>query len=103
MEDQGLKKSVFLPRLTLDKEETLNWIQQGRLKTPTLIVWGYNDPTASVRRGQDLFELIAGSSPIAEMHIINKAGHFCYREQPESFNQVIRGFVEKCSRAIPGA
>jgi len=31
------------------------------------------------------------------MHVINQAGHFCYREQPETFNQVIRAFVEKCS------
>ncbi|NIO10045.1 MAG: alpha/beta fold hydrolase [Deltaproteobacteria bacterium] len=99
MEDQGLKGKLFMPRLTLDKDETLNWILQGRLKTPTLVVWGKNDPTASLRRGQALYELIADSAPIAEMHVINKAGHFCYREQPETFNQVIRGFVEKVSLA----
>ena len=97
MEQQGLKKGLFLPQLALEKEETLNWIMQGRLKTPTLVVWGYNDPTAALRRGQFLFELIADSAPIAEMHVINQAGHFCYREQPDAFNQVIRGFVEKCS------
>jgi pimeloyl-ACP methyl ester carboxylesterase len=28
----------------------------------------------------------------------NHAGHFCYREQPETFNHVIRGFVDKVSR-----
>lgn len=97
MEDRGLKRSRFLPQLALEKEETLNWIMQGRLKTPTLLIWGYNDPTAAVRRGQFLFELLADSAPIAEMHVINQAGHFCYREQPETFNQVIKGFVEKCS------
>ena len=97
MEDQGLKRSRFQPQLALEKEETLNWIMQGQLKTPTLLVWGYNDPTASLKRGQYLFELIADSVPISEMHVINQAGHFCYREQPETFNQVIRGFVEKCS------
>lgn len=97
MEDQGLKRSRFLPQLALEKEETLNWIMQGRLETPTLLIWGYNDPTAAIRRGQFLFELLADSAPIAEMHVINQAGHFCYREQPETFNQVIKGFVEKCS------
>ena len=102
MEDQGLKRSRFFPQLAIDKEETLTWIMQGRLQTPTLVVWGYNDPTAILKRGQALFELIADSTPIAEMHVINKAGHFCYREQPETFNQVIRGFVEKCSRAPHG-
>ena len=80
----------------------MNWIMQGRLQTPTLVVWGYNDPTAILKRGQALFELIADSTAMAEMHVINKAGHFCYREQPETFNQVIRGFVEKCSRVPHG-
>ena len=97
MEDHGLKRSRFLPQLALEKEETLNWIMQGRLKTPTLLVWGYNDPTAELKRGQFLFELIAEGTPMAEMHVINQAGHFCYREQPETFNQVIRGWVEKCA------
>ena len=46
-------------------------------------------------RGQMLFELIADANPKSEMHIINRAGHFCYREQPETFNQVIKGFIEK--------
>jgi pimeloyl-ACP methyl ester carboxylesterase len=100
MEDQGLKRTLFLPHLAVQKEETLNWIMQGRLKTPTLVVWGYNDPTAELRRGQYLFELIAASTPIAEMHVINQAGHYCYREQPETFNQVIKSFVEKCAAMV---
>ena len=57
---------------------------------------GYNDPTAQLKRGHALFELIADSNPKSEMHIINQAGHFCYREQSETFNQVIKAFVEKC-------
>lgn len=46
MEDQGLKRNHFFPHLAVHKEETLNWIMQGRLTTPTMLVWGYNDPTA---------------------------------------------------------
>jgi pimeloyl-ACP methyl ester carboxylesterase len=97
MEDQGLKTKQFFPHLILQKEETLNWIMQGRLTTPTLLVWGYNDPTALLKRGQALFELIAERNPRAEMHVINQAGHFCYREEAETFNHVIKGFVEKCA------
>jgi pimeloyl-ACP methyl ester carboxylesterase len=97
MEDEGLKKKQFLTHLAVHKEETLNWIIQGKLTQPTLLIWGYNDPTAELKRGQMLFELIADVSPKSEMHIINQAGHFCYREQPETFNQVIKGFVDRCS------
>lgn len=97
MEDEGLKKKQFLTGLALEKEETLNWIMQGKLIQPTLLVWGYNDPTALLKRGHALFELIADASPRSEMHIINEAGHFCYREQPETFNGIIKAFVEKAS------
>jgi 2-hydroxy-6-oxonona-2,4-dienedioate hydrolase len=94
-----LKTRQFLPQLAVEKEETLNGILQGRLEAPTLVIWGYNDPTASLKRGQLLFELIAGSAPTAEMHVINRAGHFCYREQPASFNRVLRAFVERCAES----
>ena len=95
MYDGGLRVKQFLPQLALYKEQALNWIIQGCLRAPTLLVWGYNDPTAPLRRGQYLFDLIAPRTAMAEMHVINHAGHFCYREQPEAFNQVIRAFVEK--------
>jgi pimeloyl-ACP methyl ester carboxylesterase len=71
---------------------------QGKLTQPTMLIWGYNDPTAQLKRGHALFEIIADSNPKSEMHIINEAGHFCYREQPETFNQVIKAFVEKCAK-----
>ena len=98
MEDEGLKRNQFFPHLAVHKEETLNWIIQGKLFQPTLLVWGYNDPTALLKRGHALFEIIADSNPKSEMHIINQAGHFCYREQPETFNQVIKSFIDKCGK-----
>jgi 2-hydroxy-6-oxo-6-(2'-carboxyphenyl)-hexa-2,4-dienoate hydrolase len=101
MEDEGLKRKQFFPHLAVHKEETLNWIMQGKLTQPTMLVWGYNDPTAQLKRGHVLFELIADSNPKSEMHIINEAGHFCYREQPQAFNSIIEAFVDKI--ATPGA
>jgi 2-hydroxy-6-oxonona-2,4-dienedioate hydrolase len=95
MEDEGLKRKQFFTQLALHKEETLNWIMQGKLTQPVMLVWGYNDPTAQLKRGHALFEIIADSNPKSEMHIINEAGHFCYREQPQTFNSIIQAFVDK--------
>lgn len=94
MSGKGLKRELFMPNLILDKEECLQWMMEGRLKTPTLVVWGYNDPTAQYKRGLSLFEFVANSTENAQMHVINKAGHFCYREHPEQFNRAVRGFIE---------
>jgi pimeloyl-ACP methyl ester carboxylesterase len=95
MEDEGLKEKQFFPHLAVHKEETLTGIIQGKLTQPTLLVWGYNDPTAALKRGHALFEIIAEGNPRSEMHVINEAGHFCYREQPEIFNRVVKAFVER--------
>ena len=36
MEDEGLKKNQFFTHLAVHKEETLNWIIQGKLTQPTM-------------------------------------------------------------------
>jgi len=93
METEGLKTNLFLTRHARQKEETLGWIRDRGLKKPTLLVWGYNDPTAPLDMGLRLYELMAGSERRTQMHIINQAGHFSYREHPKEFNEVVRGFI----------
>ena len=66
------------------------------LERPTQIIWGKNDPTASLDQGWALWDLIASQLSNAQFHIINRAGHFCYREHPKAFNELVHGFVESC-------
>lgn len=94
MEEAGLKTTLFLPQLARQKEETLGWLRDRGLNKPTLVVWGYNDPTAPLDMGLRLFDLITAREPKSQMHIINQAGHFSYREHPAEFNEVLRGFIQ---------
>ncbi len=74
--------------------EMHEWIRGGRLKSPTLLIWGFNDPSSTLQDiGIPLMNLIFENVPAAQMHILNKAGHYCYREQPESFVAAVRGFI----------
>jgi len=93
MVTRGLRKSLFLTKHSLQKEETLGWIRDRGLQRPTLLVWGYNDPTATLAQGLRLFELLTMRERRSQMHIINRAGHFSYREHPKEFNEVVRGFI----------
>lgn len=93
MEDEGLKGALFLPELARQKAETLRWIQDRKMKRPTQVVWGYNDPTAPLRQGIPLYEMIAAGERQAYFHIINRAGHFPFREHPERFNGIVHGFI----------
>ncbi|MFB3121690.1 MAG: alpha/beta hydrolase, partial [Candidatus Binatia bacterium] len=89
-----LDKELFLPSLLKQKDETLDWIKGGRFKTPTLLIWGYNDPSAVIAGGIELFNLVASSVPRSQFHILNKSGHYSYREHPEDFVRVVADFIQ---------
>jgi 2-hydroxy-6-oxonona-2,4-dienedioate hydrolase len=75
------------------KYETIDKIKTGALKTPTVIIWGYNDPTAPYFLGVNLMETVSKVVDRAELHIINQSGHLVYAEHPEEVTRLIVGFV----------
>jgi 2-hydroxy-6-oxonona-2,4-dienedioate hydrolase len=93
MEGEKLATKLFLPELARQKRETLQWLAEGRLQRPVQIIWGFNDRTAVIERGMELFQLIAANESRAQFHIINQSGHFPFREHPERFNRLLAGFV----------
>jgi len=76
------------------KDETLAAIKTGRLKTPTLVIWGFNDPSATYAMGLELFELISNSVDQAQLHLFNQAGHSPYHEYPREVIDLMLSFIE---------
>lgn len=78
------------------QQEAQAMIRSGGLRCPTLVTWGFNDPSATMERcGVPCMELVLSSVPSAEMHIFNEAGHYCYREQPAAFTDVVTGYLRR--------
>ncbi len=96
MSDEGLLSTKFLPDLQRDLEETHRWLLDRGLQRPTLMLWGYNDPTAPLSQGMALMEFLTAKERRTYLHIFNESGHFCYREHPEAFNAAVRAFTESC-------
>lgn len=96
IEDQKLGAKLFLPALSRDKRETLQWLEEGRLQRPTQVIWGYDDRTATLDRGVSLFRSIARHERRAQFHVINQSGHFPFREHPARFNALLARFVAAC-------
>lgn len=94
MHQVGLHETTFLPGLRIDRETLFARLTRDGLLRPTLLIWGYNDPTAPVSMAHELYKLIAQRQPRTRLHIINEAGHFTYREQPEAFNRVLREHLD---------
>jgi pimeloyl-ACP methyl ester carboxylesterase len=85
---------AFLQDLYRRQQETHAWIRDGRLQVPTLVVWGFNDPSAPLEPvGLDAMRLILPHAPRARMDVINRAGHYCFREQPEAFCAAVLSFL----------
>jgi pimeloyl-ACP methyl ester carboxylesterase len=95
MMDERMNFTKFVPNLARDKRETLGWLREGRLQRPAQIVWGYNDRTATVDGGFDLFAMIAAHERRAQIHVINESGHFPFREHPARFNALLAGFAAR--------
>ncbi len=94
MEAGGLNKSVFLPSHGRQKSETFDWLMNRGTGRPNLLIWGKNDPTATVDQGFSLFDILIHKEPRTEMHIFNQSGHFTYREHPEAFNRLILDYIK---------
>lgn len=68
------------------------------LLMPILLYWGKNDPSAMLRNGLALLEVVSAQNPRVRMLIANHAGHFHYREYPEEFNQNLIHFIDLWTR-----
>ena len=92
---KGTVASQFSQDLDARQRETHEWIKAGGLKAPTLLVWGFNDPSAPLDPvGINAMRLILPATPRSQMHVLNQAGHLCFVEQPEAFVAAIKGFIK---------
>jgi len=62
-----------------------------RVKVPTLVICGQNDPVTPVRD----HEAMAAKIPGARLEIIENCGHLSTIEQPESVNQALIDWLQK--------
>lgn len=85
--------SIWVPSLSRKRKETLQRVDLMGLPVPTLLIWGANDPSAGfLPYAIPLFQRISARTACAELHVLNRAGHYSYREQPLAFNRTVQAF-----------
>ena len=75
------------------KRETYERIQSGRLTSPTLIIWGFNDPSAGASLAINLYNKIASVLGRAELHFFNQSGHYVFQEYPRETADLMVNFI----------
>ena len=68
-----------------------------KVKAPTLVLVGREDPACTVDQSIVLHRMIDGS----EMFVIEKAAHLSNIEQPDAFNGAVRAFVDRVDGRLP--
>ena len=96
---ETLTASVWNPSLSRKRAEVLRGIDENGLAVPTMIVWGVNDPSAPLPLAYQLYERIAVKTRSAELHVMNRAGHCSFREQPDAFNTLLKGYLSSGDRS----
>ena len=66
----------------------------GKIRVPTLIVWGEKDSIAPLAMGERMESKIEGSRLI----VLKDARHPCYLDRPEEFHQALIDFLKASSK-----
>ncbi|MBI3075890.1 MAG: alpha/beta hydrolase [Deltaproteobacteria bacterium] len=61
----------------------------GRLRVPTLVLWGQSDRVVSPDYGRAYHQAIPGST----FQVIARAGHYPHRERPDEFVKAVTAFL----------
>lgn len=69
-----------------------------KVKAPTLVLVGRNDPACTVDQSIVLNRMIDGS----QLAVIEDAAHLSNIEQPGVFNQTLRAFIDRVDEGLPG-
>jgi 2-hydroxy-6-oxonona-2,4-dienedioate hydrolase len=85
---------TFMPSVNRTKYRLWEACRNDGVRVPVQLVWASHDPASSREAGFALFNAIAPRQPAAQFHLINRAGSFPFREQPESFHHVVAAFQE---------
>ena len=85
---------VFMPSLAAAKARLYETCRGAGVPVPVQIIWGTHDPLATLEQGLALYQIIAARQPATQFHVLNRAGSLPFREEPETFLQVVRAFGE---------
>jgi pimeloyl-ACP methyl ester carboxylesterase len=87
-----VRDSIWMPSILAARAQALKDIDASGLGAPALVIWAANDVSAPLALAAPLYERISARTEQAEMHVIARAGHYVYREQPDAFVRTLAGF-----------
>jgi 2-hydroxy-6-oxonona-2,4-dienedioate hydrolase len=64
---------------------------------PVSLVWGADDPTTTITHGHELMRFLSTTRAHLSFHIMNRVGHFPFREAPNELTRLVRPLLTSFS------
>jgi pimeloyl-ACP methyl ester carboxylesterase len=81
--------------LLISKDRLFAYGRDDSYGTPITLVWGSHDPLSSVERGVELMNLLATTHAELSFHLVNRCGHFVFREHPAQTAELLLPFLSR--------
>jgi 2-hydroxy-6-oxonona-2,4-dienedioate hydrolase len=72
------------------KAELYDFCRESSFDVPLALVWAAEDPSTSVEYGYEIMRILARSAAALEFHVMNRVGHFMFREDPAALTRLLR-------------
>jgi pimeloyl-ACP methyl ester carboxylesterase len=91
---EGSFQNEFIPSLMRAKARFYELCRGAGIPVPAQVIWGSHDRLGSLDQAMWLYRLIASRQTAAHFHLINRVGSFPFREDPQSFHQIVDSFCQ---------
>lgn len=88
---ENIDNLLCLQNMETRQRNLLRADRMERIKTPTLVIWGRENPFGDVPEAREMHEAIAGS----ELELFSHCGHWPQHEQAEIYNALSIAFLKK--------
>jgi pimeloyl-ACP methyl ester carboxylesterase len=83
------------------KAELYDFCRESSFDVPLALVWAAEDPSTSVAYGYEIMQILARSAASLEFHVMNRVGHFMFREDPAALARLLRSVWQSADARTP--
>ncbi|MFM9885306.1 MAG: alpha/beta fold hydrolase [Burkholderiales bacterium] len=90
----GPGADAFFASLAQSKARFYETCREGGVPVPVQVIWGSDDPLATIDQALWLYRLVAARQTAAQFHLVNRTGAMPFREDPAAFHQIVSSFCD---------
>ncbi len=96
------RRLQWVSSISRAKSRLFQVCRESGIPVPVQVVWGTHDPLGTVDQAVWSYRILAQRQPLAQFHLINRAGALPFREEVEAFCRVLLAFDDVTAHRMRG-